>query len=217
MKIVIAGPPRSGKSCLRYALRKAVTSVSQGQHYLYFITAAPDGEGAWFHETYQRDADEAISLRDQYKYPISPQFTERLAAAVACCDAPLCALDIGGRVSDENRQICANASHAILIAGDHPQQGSWNERLEPWRQFCNELNLTVLAELHSDYESDADEIRSPKPSDPDPRNIAPRDRLLRARVHRLERGEPIEQRPAIVALAQHLLDVYRDTPPSISR
>jgi CRISPR-associated protein Csx3 len=194
MKIVLAGPPRSGKSCLRWGLKKAVLRESESRTDMYPITAAPDGEGAWFHETYERSAEEAIALRDQYKYPITPEYAQRLAKNVADCDAPLTAIDVGGRVSDENRLICAAATHAILIAGDHPQHGGWNERLAEWRDFCRELGLTLLAELHSDYDAAADEIQGVDSQG-----------VLRARVHHLERGDRIEDRPAVIALAKHVL------------
>ncbi|MEQ1826568.1 MAG: hypothetical protein ABL921_11510 [Pirellula sp.] len=195
MKIVLAGPPRSGKSCLRYALPKAVSQASDSRQYLFVIKGAPDGEGAWFHETCERDDEEAFALRDAYKYPISPEFTERLEQEVACCDAPLTAIDIGGRVSDENRRICRAATHAILIAGSHPVKGHWNDRLREWRQFCNELSLTVIAELHSDYGAMEDRVDG-----------VGDDGVFRAVVHHLERGEEdLEDRPAVVALAKHIL------------
>lgn len=45
MKVVLCGPPRSGKSCLREGLKQAIRRVP-GAPYPYVITAAPDGEGA---------------------------------------------------------------------------------------------------------------------------------------------------------------------------
>jgi CRISPR-associated protein Csx3 len=199
MKIILAGPPRSGKSCLRHALPKAVARVSQDRHYLYVIKGAPDGEGAWFHETCERDDSEAFTLRNEYKYPITEEFTARLEREVACCDAPLTAIDIGGRVSDENRRICRAASHAVLLAGNHPERGTWQERLIEWHRFCGELGIEVIAELQSDYDASQDEITGLGP-----------DGIFRASIHHLERGEPISDRPAILELAKHIVGLVQE-------
>ena len=205
MKIILAGPPRSGKSCLRHALPKAVSQVSEDRHYLFVIKGAPDGEGAWFHETWQRDDAEAFSLRDEYKYSITPEFTERLVREVAACDAPLTAVDIGGRVSDENRRICRGATHAVLIAGDHPERGTWEQRMVEWRHFCNEIGLQVVAELHSNYHATEDAISG-----------VGEDGIFRAVVHRLERGEELDDRPAVVALAKHIIRLLETSQESIT-
>jgi len=42
MKVVLAGPPKSGKSCLREGLKQAIRRIS-GAPYPYVITACPDG------------------------------------------------------------------------------------------------------------------------------------------------------------------------------
>ncbi len=194
MKVIIGGPPRSGKSCLRGALPKAITRASNYDRYLLILKGAPDGEGAWFHPTCERDMREAISLRNKYKYPINPEFTQRVAQEIERCDLPLVGIDIGGKVSDENRVICAHATHAILIAADDPTFGSWSQRLEEWRQFCRELELEILAELQSDHNASADTVYGP-----DVRGV------YRAVVHRLERGEPLDDRPAIAGLAEYIL------------
>ena len=57
VKIVLGGPPKSGKSCLREGLKQAILGFrrdSPGIPYPYVITACPDGEGAWFQETMEK-------------------------------------------------------------------------------------------------------------------------------------------------------------------
>lgn len=141
MKIVLCGPPRSGKSCLRQGLKDAIRSIP-GAPYPYVITACPDGEGAWFQETMNQDPDLAASCKAVYKAKFTPEFVKRIADSVANCTIPLTLVDIGGITSDENRQICRTATHAILLAGDVG-------RLPEWRAFCKELGISVLAEVHS--------------------------------------------------------------------
>lgn len=62
MKIVLCGPPRSGKSCLRQGLKDAVRSIP-GAPYPYVITGCPDGEGAWFQETVNHDPEVATACK----------------------------------------------------------------------------------------------------------------------------------------------------------
>jgi CRISPR-associated protein Csx3 len=66
MKIIICGPPHSGKSCLREGLKKSILTIPDAP-YPYVITACPDGEGAWFQETANKFPKEALRLKDEYK------------------------------------------------------------------------------------------------------------------------------------------------------
>ncbi len=61
-KIVLAGPPRSGKSCMREGLKQAIRAIP-GAPYPYVITACPDGEGAWFQETVNQNPELAAACK----------------------------------------------------------------------------------------------------------------------------------------------------------
>lgn len=195
MKVVLAGPPKSGKSCLREGLKQAIRGIP-GAPYPYVITACPDGEGAWFQETAERDARKARELKEVYKGQLngfSLEFVRRIADSVANCSLPLTLVDIGGRTSVENEAICASATHAILLAGDWEGQ-SWSDRLEGWREFCKKVGLEIVAEVYSDYPGQEDTIEGVGP-----------DGIFRGSIHHLERGEDLSQRPCVVALAEHLV------------
>jgi CRISPR-associated protein Csx3 len=195
MKVVLAGPPRSGKSCLREGLKQAIKRTSGGP-YPYVITAAPDGEGAWFQETVNRDPDEARQIKTAYKQSLggfTPEFVKRVADSVANCSLPLTLVDIGGYPSAENEQICSHATHAILLAGDSEDQ-DWSARLEVWREFCRKVGLQIIAEIHSDYRGQEDTIDG-----------LGSDGVFRGSVHYLERGEDVSSRPCVMALAEHLV------------
>lgn len=60
-KIVLCGPPRSGKSCLREGLKQAIRKIPNAP-YPYIITGCPDGEGAWFQETVNQDPELAAEF-----------------------------------------------------------------------------------------------------------------------------------------------------------
>ncbi len=199
-KIVLAGPPRSGKTCIRFGLREAMRRIP-GAPYPYPITANPDGEGAWFHEAVNRDPDLAAQCKAAYKSKFTPEFVRRVTDSVRNCALPLALVDIGGIPSIENKQICAAATHAVLLAGDDPKTGaSWESRLAPWWEFCRELGLVVVAVIHSDYHGVEDRIEGVGP-----------DGIFRASIHYLERGDvSVFERPGIQALAEFIVGLVAE-------
>ena len=186
MKIVLCGPPRSGKSCLREGLKQAIRRVPNAP-YPYVITACPDGEGAWFQETVNADPELAAKCKTAYKSKFTAEFVQRVADSVKNCLLPLTLVDIGGIPSVENEAICASATHAILLAGDM-------SRLPEWHEFCGKLGLRIIAEIHSDYRGAEDNI--PQLGE---------DGVYRGSVHFLERGEPVQERPTVKVLAEILV------------
>ena len=191
IKVVLAGPPRSGKSCLRQGLKDAVRSIP-GAPYPYVITACPDGEGAWFQETVNADPALAAACKAAYKAKFTPEFVDRVASSVAAVQLPLTIIDIGGIPSAENERICAHATHVVLLAGDL-------SRLSEWHEFCRKVGLVVVAEIFSDYHGTSDTV---------PQLGA--DGVFRGSVYHLERGEPIAERPTIRALAEILVRLAND-------
>ena len=202
MKIVLAGPPRSGKSCLREGLKQAIRQIP-GAPYPYVITACPDGEGAWFQETAERSSDHARALKERYKELLggfSPEFVHRVSESVSNCTLELTLVDIGGIPSKENYAICASATHIVLLAGNDPKTGeNWQDRLSVWREFAEDLGLVVVAEIFSDYHGTEDKVRGADPNG-----------ILRGSVHFLERGENLSGRPMIGTLAEHLVQMTGD-------
>ena len=186
-KIVLAGPPRSGKSCMREGLKQALRAIP-GAPYPYVITACPDGEGSWFQETVNNDPELAAACKAAYKAKFTPEFVKRIADSVRTCSLELTLVDIGGITSVENEQICLGATHMVILAGD-------SSRMPEWREFADKVGLTVVAEIHSDYHGTEDKVEG----------IA-QDGILRGSVHHLERGEPVASRPMIVALAEFLVE-----------
>jgi len=194
MKLILAGPPRSGKSCLRQGLKQAIRCVP-GAPYPYVITACPDGEGAWFQESVNFDAEAAAKYKAAYKSKFTPEFVQRVTDSVKNCNIPLTLVDIGGIPSVENEEICSSATHAILLAGDTDQE-IWSDRLKIWREFCGKLNLKIIAEIYSDYRGTEDTLP-----------VLGQDGVYKGSVHYLERGEPTDQRPTVKALAKILVDL----------
>ncbi len=187
-KIVLAGPPRSGKSCLREGLKQAIRAIP-GAPYPYVITACPDGEGSWFQETVERDPAVAAACKAAYKAKFTPEFVERIRASVRNCSLELTLVDIGGITSVENEAICSSATHIVILAGDP-------SKMPEWREFAKKVGLVVVAEIFSDYHGTEDTVEG-----------VAQDGILRGSVHHLERGEQVATRPMIQRLAEHLLAI----------
>ena len=188
MKVILAGPPRSGKSCLRDRLSRAISlNCPSGRDYLsYVITACPDGEGSWFAETHHGNPELADTLRAQGKAGFTEAKTGLYADWVHNCTLPLTLIDIGGKITDQNRRICAGATHAILVFADE-------SKLAEWRAFCNELGLKIIAEIRSDLKIDSDVHLS-----------LSEDGVYRGTIHNLVRGV-LQIGPVETALANLLL------------
>lgn len=184
-KIVLAGPPRSGKSCMREGLKQAIRRIPSAP-YPYVITACPDGEGSWFQETVNQNPALAKECKDAYKAKFTPEFVQRIQDSVANCSLELTLIDIGGIPSVENERICSAATHIAILAGDMT-------RVTEWLEFAKKLNLSVVAVIHSDYSGTMDSVDGVI------------DGVLTGSVHHLERGEPILDREMVVALAYHLV------------
>lgn len=187
MKVVLCGPPHSGKSCFREGLKQAIMPAYRigKAPYPYVLTACPDGEGAWYSEAARRDPELAKKLKQDYKAKFTLKFAQEKAKQVENVDLPLTIIDVGGKIDDKNRLIIAPATHAVILAGEM-------SLIRDWQELCDELNLKVIAVIHSDYAGVEDCIKSEAP-------------VLQGSVHYLERGEDVSSRPMVRALAQLLV------------
>jgi CRISPR-associated protein Csx3 len=186
MKVIVCGPPHSGKSCLRFGLKEAIKALPEAP-YPYVITACPDGEGSWFQEAASENPDLAAKLKQEYKGKFTDEFAEVIGEWVKNCQTALTLIDIGGVADPKNERICAHATHAIILT-------SAPEHLTEWRRFCEKLKLLVIAEVHSDYAGTTDSGLA-----------LGSDGIYRGSVHHLERGDlSVRYRPTVIQLAKIL-------------
>lgn len=201
LKIVLCGPPHTGKSCLREGLKQRLLSLSQSHEspYPYVITACPDGEGAWYYGTAKNNPNLARQLKTMYKAKFTPEFARQKALWVKKTTRPINIIDIGGKITDENSQILQEATHAIVLWRDplstdkddvHYRQG--------WEAYCSKMNLKILSVLKSDYHATGDRVEIN--SDP-----------LLGSIHHLERGEDCSSRPIVTAIAKLVVQVQKAT------
>ena len=193
-KIVVAGPPRSGKSCFNTGIKAAITAIPNAP-YPFILTACPDGEGAWFQETMNNNSELAAKLKREYKSKFTPEFVKTRSDAVKTLgndSCPLNFIDIGGIITSENAQICEGANAAIILAGENAIKGGLPAE---WKKFFDSLGIPVIAEVYSDYNGKKDFSLG-----------VSKDGVFRGSVHHLERGEDLKSRETLKELASYVLN-----------
>ena len=180
LKVVLCGPPRVGKSCFREALRQAIHQQGDAP-YPYSFAACPDGEGSWFHETYGQNAAYAKEIRQEYRGQFSPAFVQAVVDWVKNVNLPLNIIDVGGRISAENTQIMAEATHAIILY-------QTAQELAQWKQFCLSLELDMIAEIQSQFDATEDQVLLAESWQVTAQQKAKDRPLVTGSIHRLQRG-----------------------------
>lgn len=175
IKIVIGGPPHSGKSVFIEALTQNLDKDNT-----FSFSAAPDGEGPWLQRHY--DDPDVVKLRQKGKF--TPEYVADRKKKINDWEGPLMIIDVGGRTSEENAQMIEGATHAIILAGDL-------SKVAEWRDFFEENNIEVIAKLHSHYQGKKD-IQRPVESG---------ENRIVSSVHYLERGESAADRETINQVA----------------
>ncbi|MBD2359448.1 hypothetical protein H6G41_33575 [Tolypothrix sp. FACHB-123] len=191
MKVVLCGPSQSGKSCLREGLKQAILPMErEGKApYPYVLTACPDGEGAWYTEAVRNNPVLAKELKAAYKSKFTEKFAQEKAKNVQNINIPLTIIDVGGKISPENKLIMQHATHAVILSRDQT-------KVPEWKDFCINLNLQIIAIIHSDFQGKCDHIDSESP-------------MLIGSIHRLQRGEDLSERPMIQTLASLLVKLCK--------
>jgi len=145
-KIVVGGPPQSGKSRFIAGLRG---NFSRDEHYLF--RACPDGEGTW---TYK--SAEAASYRRKGTFS-SENVDWYVQSLHNCTLAPLVLVDIGGIPSDENRRICAECDMAIILCASNKA-----EEIATWEKFFQSVGVEILTIVVSDLYAKEDTVEESK-------------------------------------------------------
>lgn len=187
-KVVLCGPANTGKTVLRDGLRKAILKLEQAPPDFFSISGCPDGDGAFYSETFKNHPDLAKQLKAEYKAQFTLEFAEGKARDIQRIKNSLLLFDVGGKTSPENQVIMSEATHAVILAKAEAD-------VIEWQNFCeNELKkpISVMAIIYSDYDAKEDKIER-------------KDAILTGIVHHLERGEDVSSRPMIQALASEII------------
>lgn len=181
IKVIVGGPPHSGKSVFLEGLRQVLPGSDT-----YLFSACPDGEGPWL-QKYYNDPD-VTRLRQKGQF--TEDFVKRSRDVIQSWSGPLMLVDVGGRTSSENAEIIQGATHAIILSGDP-------SAVEEWQTFFEESGLSVVATLNSDYTGSRDDFEINGDH-------------VKGSVHYLERGEESSERETVLAVADVLTRMVQD-------
>ena len=134
-KIIIAGPPHSGKSIGERFIRSMLPPQETMR-----IASQPDGEGDWTQNLYGQDALLAQQLRKKGEF--SRENVDHWKSQISHSNSRFSLVDVGGVVSPENREIFEQANAMIIISSNH-------EKTQEWVRLANETGLNILAVLYS--------------------------------------------------------------------
>ncbi len=201
VRVVLCGATNSGKSCLREGLKQALRDL-QSQIYPFVVTAQPDGDGCFTFETYKYDPTYAAELKQTLKsqsHGFNPEFVHLVAGWVRNSSLPLTLVDVGGKISHENRIVMGEATHAIILSRN-------SEQIDEWREFCGSLRprkLEVVAELISNLEGESDRFEI-------------FNSLLKGVICGIDRGVDLSEREVVREIALRLVALVRDMERGIS-
>ncbi|MGF1979751.1 MAG: CRISPR-associated protein Csx3 [Nostoc sp. CmiSLP01] len=201
IKVVLCGPPRAGKSCLRDGLKRTILGTL-GAPYPYVITACPDGEGSWHQETYENNQRLAEDIKPVNKADVTPEFAKEAAQWVKSANQLINIIDVGGKTSPENKKIMEPATHAVILSGDTSEFAEWEE-------FCQQLKLKIVAKIHSQLDAVEDKVCFADNWKQKTNELLEQAPLLSGSVHKLERGENVSTRPMVQALAEVLIHLTK--------
>ncbi len=187
IKLVLCGPPHSGKSCFKEGLIKRLKGMAESP-YPIAVNACPDGEGSWYHETARVDPE--LAARERQKGSFSEAEVAKFETWVQSVTGQIAIVDVGGKISSENQRIMSHATHAVILSGDV-------NAFAPWEQFCQELGLAIVGKIYSDYHGTEDVIDWSSG-------------VLTGSVHHLERNVSAMERPMVQALATHIVKLVND-------
>jgi hypothetical protein len=139
----IIGPPHSGKSVFLAELYRQLLSNREIGARAFLQRACPDGEGMW-----SAEADQAIVKAIRQKGEFSPEAMMFFLQSVSglAKTKNLTMVDCGGMISMENVLIMARCTSAIILS-------SKPEKLQDWRQFCQQFEVITQALKDADIDS----------------------------------------------------------------
>ena len=198
VKLVLCGSPNTGKTCLREGLKQAIKNISGiPDDFAYLFSGCPDGDGAWFLETARKYPEVAKEMKQNYKTSFTPEFARERAQQIKGSQNSLVVFDVGGKITQENWLIMSEATHAVILAQKQElDNGNGKQWAKEWQEFCQSLDLPVVALIYSDKDGQTDVIRY-------------QSGLLTGIVHNLTRNQDVSLRPMVQELAKLVTDLAR--------
>jgi CRISPR-associated protein Csx3 len=156
VKVALCAYPKTGKSCLREALNSAIENIPElPNNFHYCIEANPDNRKSPCLRTYPRYPEIAEKIRKQGRKEHSEELADYIAETIKNIQNSLLIFDIGGAITNNNEKIIREATHVIiLIKKDELAE----ENKQMWKDFCQLIDVPVVAIIYSDYFDYSNEI-----------------------------------------------------------
>ncbi|HZW56639.1 MAG TPA: hypothetical protein VFF30_10150 [Nitrososphaerales archaeon] len=138
-KIVVGGPPRSGKSTFVASMRRALLDIGVRADY---VELDPYASTLALLEGLMTPEERLRSKRKDISNEEILQVAERLASVAESVDILLG--DLPGMITEQTRMLCRYATHAIIICSDQSP-----EQMSEWHKFFEELRIPVIAKIVS--------------------------------------------------------------------
>lgn len=146
MKIVVGGPPHSGKSTFTASLIQTIRERQWKQHYNLSFTwqglDVTDNSIA----TLLNPKDDIDQKRD---VEWTTERAEERQAVFEARDESLVVADAPGLITDELRTVVEPADAMIILASNEKR-----DKIEEWQELAEEQNIAVFAELTTILEED---------------------------------------------------------------
>ena len=190
MKVVLCGPPQSGKLYLQEGLNQAIRRISDPALPPMIISNShveeipPLETRGWQFKSAKR------SLTDEAESPKT--WDTRGQQGHLPTHFPGIEITIGRPMAAMNGWKVQGATHAIVLSAE-------KQRLLDWAEWCLNLNLRLVAVLESDYYGFCDRITAETP-------------FLQGSIHRLGPGQDLSMRPVVQILASILLHLSQVSP-----
>ncbi|MGI0085205.1 MAG: hypothetical protein ACREBQ_08995, partial [Nitrososphaerales archaeon] len=144
IRIIIGGPPNSGKSTLVNSMKRALWEIGVKANSAELDLWAPTLEFLEGKITKgERDSRKQKKVTKEEAEEASKRLVE------ASQDGSIAIGDCPGRMSEELKIIVKNATHAIILC-----RADQIHEIESWRKFFSEAGIPIIAELVSDLEGD---------------------------------------------------------------
>ncbi|MHB8566447.1 MAG: hypothetical protein ACYC7D_08570 [Nitrososphaerales archaeon] len=144
VRIVVGGPPNSGKSTFVINLKRALQDTGVNAE---FAELDPFASTLALLEGLMSEEERKMSKRKEISEDEIKKVAERLVGFDGKVEIVLG--DLPGKITPQTKSLCRHATHAIIVCKDQAI-----EDIKAWRSFFDESDVPVISEIVSKIEGE---------------------------------------------------------------